>query len=313
MKISVLEPLGISEKAFTESVKKYLPGDAEIVPYSKRPADAAELAERAKDSDVLVIANMPLRKDILQQCTRLKMISVAFTGVDHVDVEYCRSQGIVVSNCAGYSTQAVGELVIGMVLSLYRRLPECDRAARDGGTGRGLSGREMNGKTFGIIGAGAIGLKVAALAQAFGCRVLAYSRTAKDCPGVTFVSLETLLRESDIVSIHVPYTAQTKNMINASNLRLMKPDAILINAARGPIVNSGDLAEALNSGVIAGAGLDVYDTEPPLDKEYTLLHTKNTVLTPHVGFSTEEALLSRCGMCLNNVAAWLKGAPVNVV
>lgn len=313
MKISVLEPLGVTRETFMENVSKYLPADAQVTLYDARPADTAELTERAKVADVLVIANMPLRKDVLQQCPNVKMISVAFTGVDHVDVAYCHERGIIVSNCAGYSTQAVGELVIGMALSLYRKLAECDSATRNGGTSKGLLGRELNGKTFGVIGMGAIGQKVAELAHAFGCTVLTYSRTVKAIPGVTFVPLDLLLKKCDIVSIHVPSTPQTKDMINAGKLKLMKPDAILINAARGPIVNSADLAEALNSGVIAGAGLDVYDSEPPLSPTYSLLHAKNVVLAPHIGFYTEEALLSRCGMCLNNIAAFLHSSPINVM
>jgi D-3-phosphoglycerate dehydrogenase len=313
MKIVSLEPLGIPEEAFRKSVTEYLPPEAQILSYSERPKDTAELLARAKDADVIVIANMPLRKEILEQSKNLKMISIAFTGVDHIDVAYCHERGIIVSNCAGYSTQAVGELVIGMALSLYRKLTECDHVIRNGGTSKGLGGKELNGKTFGIIGAGAIGLKAAALAQAFGCKVLAYSRTFKEVPGITFVSLDTLLGESDIVSIHVPSTPETRNMIDASKLKLMKPEAILINTARGPVVNSSDLAAALNNGVIAGAGLDVFDTEPPLAADYSLLHAKNTVLAPHIGFATVEALLSRCGMCLKNVACWLKSAPINMV
>jgi phosphoglycerate dehydrogenase-like enzyme len=313
MKIVILEPLNVKEAILTESVRKYLPAEAETVFYDMRPKDKEELIIRAKDADVLIIANLQLRLEVLQHCNRLKMISIAFTGVDHVDVAYCHEHHIIVSNCAGYSTEAVAELVIGMALSLYRKLPLCDLAIHNGKTSAGLFGRELKGKTFGIIGTGAIGLQTAALAQAFDCKVIAYSRTVKNCPGIDYVPLDKLLKESDIVSIHTPSTPETKNMITAKELVMMKSTAILINAARGPIVNSDDLADALNKGIIAGAGLDVFDTEPPIDPENSLLHAKNTILSPHIGFATQEALELRCDMCFYNVACWLNSSPINLV
>jgi lactate dehydrogenase-like 2-hydroxyacid dehydrogenase len=313
MKIVILEHLNVKENVFQESIHKYLPTNAKIIFYHTRPQNQAELIARANDADVLVIANMPLRTEVLKKCRNLKMISIAFTGIDHVDVAYCHERGIVVSNCAGYSTEAVAELVIGMALSLYRKLIICDAATRNGKTSQDLFGWELKGKTFGIIGTGAIGLQTCALAQAFGCKILAYSRTIKDYPDINYVSLDILLKESDIVSIHVPLTPATKNMINTEQLALMKPTAILLNTARGSIVNSTALADALNKKIIAGAGLDVFDIEPPLDPENDLMHTKNTILSPHIGFATEEALISRCNLCLKNVACWLNSSPINLV
>ena len=184
----------------------------------------------------------------MERCPNLKMISVAFTGVDHVDMDYCRERGILVSNCAGYSNTAVSELVFGLALSLYRRIIECDRAVRAGKDKTGLVGLELAGKTFGIIGMGAIGTRTAQLAKAFGCRVLGFNRSPKQVEGVRMVELDELLRESDIASLHVPLTEQTRGMIGEREIGLMKPSAILINTARGPVVDSAALAAALKEG-----------------------------------------------------------------
>ncbi|MBC8530795.1 NAD(P)-dependent oxidoreductase [Gehongia tenuis] len=313
MKIVGLEPLGVSQQKLKECIATYLPATAEIELHDRRPKDEDEAVSWAKDADVIIVANMPLRRNVLEKCPKVRMISVAFTGVDHVDVMYCHERGMVVSNCAGYSTQAVAELVIGMVIALYRKLDACGKAVRSGGTSAGLKGRELRGKIFGIIGTGAIGLRTAELARAFGCTILAFSRTQRDIEGVQYVSLETLLKESDIVSVHVPATAETRGMLDGEKLRLMKPSAVLINCARGPIVDAGDLQACLKEGVIAGAGIDVYDIEPPIPKDNPLLTAPNVVLAPHIGFLTEEALEERCDLCFNNVTCWLNDAPVNLV
>lgn len=313
MKISIIEPLGIAKETMMEIAAEKLGSNAEIVYYDSLPADKAEAIARSKDANVVLLSNMQYRKDIMEQCPNLKMISVAFTGVDHVEMAYCKEKDIMVCNCAGYSNEAVSELVIGMVLSLYRRLIPCHNALIKGGTKTGLIGFELAGKKFGIIGTGAIGTKVAALAKAFGCEVLAYSRTVKENSDVQYVDLETLMATCDIVSLHVPLTEGTKGLINEKNLALMKKSAILINAARGPVIDSEALADALTHGKIAGAGIDVFEHEPPIPAEHPLLHVPNIILAPHIGFATHEALEKRAVIAFENIKQWLAGTPQNVM
>ena len=174
-------------------------------------------------------------------------------------------------------------------------------------------GFELSGKTFGVVGLGAIGRRTVKLAQAFGCKVLGYNRSQKDIAGVEQVDLETLLKESDIVSLHVPLTEATKGLIGEAELALMKPTAILINTARGPVVDTAALAKALTDGTIAAAGIDVFNGEPPIAADNPLLKAPNTLLAPHIGFATKEALAKRAVIAFKNVAMYLQGKPQNVM
>ena len=317
MKISVLEPLGIPNQDLVDAIAGALEAagiqDAEIVTHEDRAEDAESLMARCGDADAVVLSNIPYPAQVMEANPNLKYVCVAFTGFDHVDMEYCRSRGIQVSNCAGYSTSAVADLVFGLVISLLRNIPQCNEAVRAQGTKAGLVGPELEGKKFGVIGAGAIGLRVARIAQAFGCQVYAYSRTPKQVEGVSFVSLEELLSSCDIVSLHVPQNASTVGLINQERLALMKPSAILINTARGPIVDSDALAEALNSGKLAGAGIDVFEVEPPVAADHPLLTAKNVIATPHVGFATVQAFQKRAVIVANNLAGFFGGNPINLV
>ena len=313
MKLALLEPLGIPQDRLVEMVKEAVDGRMEVVAYDTRVEDVPTLIQRSQDADAVVLSNFPYRKAVMEHCPHLKYIDVAFTGVDHVDIDYCKEKGIAVSNCAGYSTVAVADLVFGMVISLARNLSACDAAVRQGGTKAGLVGFELEGKKFGIIGAGAIGSRVAAIAAAFGCQVYAYSRTPKDLPGVTFTDLDTLLSTCDIVSLHVPATPQTHHLINAEKLALMKPTALLINTARGPVVDSQALADALNSGRLAGAGIDVFEMEPPVPADHPLLTAKNVLATPHVAFATAQSIEKRAVLVCDNLKAWLDGKPIHQI
>lgn len=313
MKIAIIEPLGIDEKAVEKLKQDFLPEDIELVYYNSTPQDDEEKIKRSEDADIVMLANMPLRKNVLEKCTKLKMISVAFTGVDHVDMDYCKANDIMVCNCSGYANEAVCELVFGMIVDLYRNIFAADKAVRTGKTKAGLSQFELCGKKFGIIGAGAIGLKVANVAKAFGCDVYAYSRTPKDIDGIKFVGLDELLSICDVVSIHVPLTKQTKDLINAENITKMKPTALLINTARGPVVNVKALADALKNNIIAGAGIDVFDNEPPIAMDNLLLSVSNVVLTPHIGFATKEAMEKRAVIAFTNINKYLMGKPQNVM
>ena len=313
MKIAIIEPLGIDEKAVEKLKQDFLPEDIELVYYNSAPQDDEEKIKRSEDADIVMLANMPLRKDVLEKCTKLKMISVAFTGVDHIDMDYCKANDIMVCNCSGYANEAVCELVFGMVVDLYRNIFAADEAVRTGKTKVGLSQFELCGKKFGIIGAGAIGLKVANVAKAFGCDVYVYSRTPKDIDGIKFVSLDDLLSICDVVSVHVPLTKQTKDLINAENITKMKPTSLLINTARGPVVNAKALADALKNNIIAGAGVDVFDNEPPIAMDNPLLNAPNVVLTPHIGFATKEAMEKRAVIAFTNINKYLMGKPQNVM
>ena len=197
-----------------------------------------------------------------------------------------------------------------------RNIVRCDLAAKTEKTKDGLVGTELFGKKFGIIGTGAIGLRVAEIAKAFGCEILAYSRSKKAKAielGVKYVDLDTLLKECDIVSLHVPLNNSTINLIDEKKLALLKTSAILINAARGPIVDESALAKALNEGKIAGAGIDVFKNEPPISVLNPLVKAKNVILTPHVGFATDEALYNRLEITIENIYQWIKGTPENLI
>lgn len=313
MKIAIIEPLGIDEKAVEKLKQDFLPENIELVYYNSAPQDDEEKIKRSEDADIVMLANMPLRKNVLEKCSKLKMISVAFTGVDHIDMDYCKANDIMVCNCSGYANEAVCELVFGMIVDLYRNIFAADEAVRTGKTKVGLSQFELCGKKFGIIGAGAIGLKVANVAKAFGCDVYVYSRTPKDIDGIKFVSLDDLLSICDVVSVHVPLTKQTKDLINAENITKMKPTSLLINTARGPVVNAKALADALKNNIIAGAGVDVFDNEPPIAMDNPLLNAPNVVLTPHIGFATKEAMEKRAVIAFTNINKYLMGKPQNVM
>jgi D-3-phosphoglycerate dehydrogenase len=238
------------------------------------------------------------------------MLSVSFTGLDNIDLDYCKQKSIDVFNASGYATVAVAELAIGLMLDVYRKITEMDATTRNLG-GRGMFlGRELHGKTVGVVGTGAIGLQTIRLLLAFGCNVIAYSRTEKDeakAWGVRYVSLDTLMAEADIVTLHVPATKETSKLIDADKIALMKPTAVLINTARGAVVDNEALAFALKEGKIAGAGIDVYENEPPLAKDYALLSAPNAVLLPHVAYATREAFDIRADIVMNTVRKWIKG------
>lgn len=316
MKIVVMEPLGVALEKINALAAALQAAGHEFVYYTSKEAQQDKLLERVQDADIIMLANQPLSAEIINACPKLKMLSVAFTGVDHVALDACRARNILVCNAAGYSTNAVAELTFGLAISVIRNIVPCDARCRKAGTKDGLVGFELFGKTFGVVGTGAIGARVAKIAAAFGCKVLAYSRTAKQelvDAGVQYVSLDELLAQSDFVSLHVPLTDATRGLINADAIAKMKQGAVLLNTARGPVVDSAALAEALNAGKLAGAGIDVFEGEPPIAENHPLCSAKNTVLTPHVAFASREALETRADIVFANIEKWLNGAPQNVV
>ena len=304
MKIVFLESLGLSVERIENECKTLRSLGHEIIIYPDRCPERN--IERAADADIVVESNMPLRKDFFEACPNLKMLSIAFTGLDHIDLKECEKRGIVVNNAAGYSTEAVAEEAICMMIGLYRHVIENDKITRSCEGPSLAPGREISNKTLGVIGLGAIGQRTAKLAQAFGCNVIAWNRTPKDVEGVTLVDKETLLKESDIITLHIALNDETRNFITAKEIDMMKSSAIIINAARGPIINTNDISEALRNGRISGAALDVFDTEPPLDKNNPLLNLPNTMLMPHIGFATEEAFEIRLGIVVENIKKFIK-------
>ncbi len=316
MNIVMLEPIGISEEKINQLALALTNSGHKLEYYESRPEEKEELVSRARDADILIISNLPLEREVLVELDSLKMISAAFTGVDHIDMEYCRENDITVCNSSGYANQAVAELVIGFMVAINRDMVKGNRAVRNGKTGENLIGQELKGNKLGIIGTGAIGTNVAKLARAFGCKLLAYSRSrSKEALelGVEYVSFETLLKESDMITIHLPLVEETENLIGENEFAMMKNSCIVINAARGPIIDSQALASALKNGEVAGAGVDVFEMEPPIPEDHPLLQAPNLLATPHVGFATREAFQKRAEIVFANIEHWLAGDPQNVM
>lgn len=315
MKISLLEPIGISPSIIDDLSQRLKKEGHLFTYYDTKTTDVEELKRRSAGQDIVMIANTPYPNEVVRACDSLKMIAVAFTGIDHVGLEACKEKGITICNCAGYSNTSVSELVLGMTINVMRNIHLCDKAVRNGKTSTGLMGTEIAGKTVGIIGCGEIGFKTAKLFLAFGAKVLAYARHERKevtALGIEYVDLDTLLSKSDIISLHIPSNEQTKGLIDADKIAKMKSSAIFINCARGPIVDNQALATALNEGKISGAAIDVFDMEPPIPADYPLLHAKNTLLTPHVAFLTEESMVRRAKTEFENVYAYIDGNPINV-
>ncbi len=316
MKVVMLESISITEKVLEKYRRNIEDAGHQLIVYQDRVEDEDIVIERVGNADILIITNLPLSRKVIESCPNLKMISVAFTGVDHIDMDACKEKEILVSNSSGYANQAVAELVFGLIISIIRNIISCDKVTRTGGTRTALVGNEIAGKTFGIVGAGSIGLKVAEIAKVFGCRILAYATHQRQAAldlGVEYVTLDELMKESDIVSLHVPLLESTRNLIDKEKLALMKASAILINTSRGPVLDSQALADALNNGQIAGAGIDVFEMEPPIPEEHPLLNSKNTIVTPHVAFATEESFIKRAAIVFDNIDKYLAGNPQNIM
>lgn len=315
MRIALLEPLLIPEDMLTELVAPLKARGHEVTVYAQKAASEGELLLRARDMDAVIIANTPFPDTVVRACERLKLIDVAFTGVDHVAMDACRARDIAVCNAANYSNQAVAELTVGMAICLLRRVQEADAAARCGKTSAGLAGGEIAGRTVGIIGMGRIGLRVARLMNAFGARIVACDSVRSSeavSLGVQYAQLSEVLAVSDIVTLHAPSLPETRHLMGKEQFAQMKKSAVFINCARGALVDAQALCNALNAGEIAGAAVDVFDREPPLDESEALLQAKNILLTPHIAYLSEEAMVRRARIAFHNLTAWLDGEPVNL-
>lgn len=304
MKIVSVEPIGISEIRAQEIAAELAKDNHEFICYRDRKEDAATLIERMKDAEVVIVSNIKIGSDILSQCPKLKMLDVAFTGLDHIDLDYCQAHGIVVKNASGYATEGVAELAIGLMLDVYRHITALDADIRQCGTRNNFLGKELRGKRVGIVGTGAIGIRTALLLQCFGCEVVAWSRSQKAdilAHNIPYVTLEELMSTCDIISLHVPLTKETHHLISRELLEKCKPTAVIINTARGNVVDIDALADLLKAGKLGGAGIDVYEKEPPLAENHPLFSAPNCVLVPHVGYATREAFDDRIDIVLGNL------------
>lgn len=315
MKIALLEPLGVNDALIEELAAPIREQGHTFVYYPEKTTDPEELKRRSQGCEVVMIANNPYPEAVVEATDQLKLLNVAFTGIDHVAQDICKKKNILVCNAANYSNQTVAELVIGMSIHLLRKMSPAEHAARNNGTSVGLAGREIAGSTVGIIGTGRIGMITAKLFLAFGANVIAYSvpeNPEATALGIRYVSLEELMRSSDIISLHTPNNASTRGMISREMIALMKSTGIFINCARGPIVDDAALADALNEDRIAGAGVDVFNVEPPLPDDQPLLHAKNCLLTPHIAFLSRESMIRRAHIAFDNTLAYINGSPRNI-
>lgn len=281
-----------------------------------------EIVEKAKDADILLTNKSKLTAEVLEQLPDVKYIGVTATGYNIVDTEAARQRNIPVTNVSDYSSRAVAQHTFSLLLHFTNdvaRLAESVRQKQWANSPDFCYSfsplTELSGKTLGLIGFGSIAKEVAKIGQAFGMRVIAHRRSGKPATGFEFVEmmfLETIFRESDVLSLHCPLTEETKGIINAERLEWMKPTSYLINTGRGPLIVEQDLADALNQGKIAGAGLDVLSVEPP-SADNPLQEAKNCVITPHVAWVAFEARRRLLQMTADNIKAFLNGTPVNVV
>ncbi len=313
MNVHLIEPLNVEQNIIKTYEKQLEEAGIGFKQWNDRKEDTASLIERSKDADVVIFSNIPFTSEVIDACPKLKMLSVAFTGVDHIDMKACRKREILVSNAAGYSSQSVAELTLGLMFTVLRNIIGNETKTRSLKGRSGFVGTELYGKTIGIVGAGDIGQTVGNICHnAFGCEVLYFNRSRKEVKNGTLVTLNELLKKSDIVSLHVPLNNESKGMIGEDQLSLMKPKAILINTARGPVVDTSALVRALERETIAGAAIDMYEKEPPLPENHPFLSAPNIILMPHIAYATQEAFDLRAKIVFENILKWHNGAPQNV-
>lgn len=284
----------------------------------------AQMEERLSDATIAIVNKLPLSAELMAKLPRLQMVAVAATGTNNVDLAAAKARGIVVSNIQGYAVHTVPEHVFALLMALSRNLMAYHRSVAEGRWQR--SGqfcffdhpiRDLHGATLGIIGSGSLGQGVVRLAEAFGMKVLRAEH--KDATSVRpgYTDFATVLREADAISLHCPLTATTRNLIGRAELQAMKPSALLINTARGGLVDEAALAEALKEGWIAGAGFDVLTSEPPTDDNPLLapelLALPNFLLTPHVAWASAPAMQSLADQLIDNLEAFTRGEPANRV
>ncbi|HTH01391.1 MAG TPA: NAD(P)-dependent oxidoreductase [Vicinamibacterales bacterium] len=284
----------------------------EVRTYADRPSSVAELVRRIRDAEMVINirSTSKFTADVLAACPHLRLISIWGTGTDNVDLLAAKSRGVRVTNTPGVSAVAVAEHTLALIMAVAKQIVTVDRQVRDGKWPRAMV-PQLRGKVLGLIGTGAIGREVAKLGRAIGMRVVAWTFH----PGgdtAEWIGFDDVFRQSDVVSIHVRQSTDTSGLIRREHFDMMKPGAIFINTARGPIVNEADLIAALATNRIAGAGLDVFDLEP-LPPGSPLYSLPNVVLTPHAAGITPETTEAGLALAIDNVFAFLAGRPMNVV
>ncbi|MCI7766723.1 MAG: D-2-hydroxyacid dehydrogenase [Oscillospiraceae bacterium] len=289
----------------------------EVTGYPLTPQD--KVIERTGDAEAVIINKTVFTREIMEQCPRLRYIGLCATGYNNVDIKAAAELGITVCNVPAYSTMAVAQQVFSYVLHFASRTADYNDDVQNGGWIRSdtfsyftIPTFELSGMTMGIIGFGSIGSAVARIAKSFGMKVIASSRTPKTADGVTFVTTEEIFKNADFISLHCPLTESTKGLVNSQMLKLCKPSAYIINTSRGPVVNEHDLAEALNSGIISGAGLDVVETEP-MKADNPLLGAKNCLITPHVAWAPVQTRQRLIAEAVENLRSFINGTPRNKV
>lgn len=314
MNIVILDYKTLGEDLDLSSVYKF----GNVIKYPSTTQEQAP--ERVKDADIVIVNKVKMTKEVVENASNLKLICETATGYDNIDIDYCKSKGICVANTPAYSTPCVAQVTVSMVCSLITHLHEYRQFVHNGSYQNSGNANclipvyhELCGLTWGIIGFGNIGKAVGRVAEAFGCRLLVNKRTPIE--GYNCVDLETLLKESDIISIHCPLTDKTRNMIGKNELALMKKSAIIVNVARGAVWNEQDVTDAIVEGRIAGIGCDVFSAEPlPLNHPFNkLLNYDNVLLTPHMAWGSYESR-SRCfSTVVSNIEAFLSGKEQNLI
>ena len=299
-----------------EGIKKF--GNLEVY---DRTAESL-IVERCKGAEIIFTNKTPLRESVLSQLPGLKYIGVLATGYNVVDVDYAKTRGIAVANVPGYGTASVVQMTFALLLELCQHVQSHSDSVRQGDWASSPDFCywnypliELEGKSIGIIGFGSIGQKVADIATAFGMNIIGFSRTRSDQShrkNFKWAELDDLLKESDVVSVHCPLFPETQGIINKDSLMLMKRTAFFLNTSRGPLMVDQDLADALNEGIIAGAGIDVLSVEPP-SANNPLFKAKNCLITPHIAWATKEARSRLMGIAENNLSSFLNQKPINIV
>lgn len=300
----------------TEDLVSNLKEVAELKIFEGRPKNHEEYLSRVQGADVILLG-WDLPNDIIKECKNLKLIS--FTGIgykNYIDVDYAAKYNIAVTNTPGYADNAVAEQTLALLFSVAKNVVQNHENTKNGLWDQSTPSFELMNKTIGIIGVGGIGGRMIALCKAMGMNVICWtfnpSAEREKRLGVSFVDLETLLKESDVISIHLPYSDETHHFLGEKELSMVKPGSIFINTSRAELVDTSALVKQLESGRIAGAGLDVFDEEP-IFKNNPLLKLKNVVLSPHIGFNTQEATEKILEISITNIVQFIKGSPENVV
>jgi len=292
----------------------------EITVYERTPMD--QILERSKDADILLTNKTPIREEVIAKFPRLRYIGVMATGYDCVDVNAASDKGIVVTNVPEYGTDSVAQMAIALLLELCHHVQLHSDAVLQGEWSRSkdfcftlTTQIELKGKIMGIVGFGRIGKQVARIANALGMKVIVSDKIKQDIenmPELEWVEKNELLQRADVISLHCPLFPDTKEMINKESIAEMKSSAFIINTSRGALIKDTDLAEALNNGNIAGAGLDVLSVEPPIEGN-PLIGAKNCIITPHIAWATKEARGRLMNKLLENLKAFINDKPQNVV